>query len=46
MGMGMGQNRLNNNLTLMSIEHELLREIDIFSIINNFVQAKSRKCNL
>lgn len=40
----MGQNRLNN-LTLMSIEHELLREIDISSIINKFAHAKSRKSN-
>lgn len=40
----MGQNRLNN-LILMSIEHELLREIDISSIINIFAHVKSRKCN-
>ena len=38
----MGQNRLNN-LTPMSIEHELLCETDISSIINKFAHAKSRK---
>ena len=40
----MNQNRLDN-LTVMSIEHELLRKIDISSIINEFARAKSRKCN-
>ena len=41
----MGQDRLNN-LTLMSIESEVLREIDISSIIKQFAQAKSQKCKL
>ena len=41
----MGQNRLNN-LTLKSIEHELLHEIDISSVINKFAHAKFRKCNI
>ena len=41
----MGQNRLNS-LTLMSIGHELLPQVDISSIINKFAHAKSRKCNL
>ena len=40
----MGQNGFNY-LTLMSIEHELLHEIDILNIINKFAHAKSRKCN-
>ena len=39
----MGQNRLHN-LTLMTIEQELLCEIDISSIINKFAHAKSRNC--
>ena len=38
----MGQTRLNH-LSLMSIEHELLREINIFRIIEAFSVAKSRK---
>jgi len=36
------QNRLNN-LTLMSIEYELLRKLDISAIINDFSVKKSRK---
>ena len=40
----MGQNRLNS-LTLMSIEHELVHEIEISSIFKKFAHAKSRKCN-
>ena len=38
----MDQNRLNN-LTLMSIEHELLRKIDISSIINKSARTKIMK---
>ena len=40
----MGQNSLNN-LSLMSIEHKLLWEIDISNFIIKFGHAKSRKCN-
>jgi len=38
------QNRLNS-LILKSIEHKVLCEIDVTSIINKFTMAKSRKCN-
>lgn len=38
----MSQQRLNH-LTLMNIEHDLLREVDINSIIYKFSQIKSRK---
>lgn len=38
----MGQQRLNH-LALLSIEHELLREIDISDIIHKFSLAKTRK---
>ena len=38
----MGQDRLNN-LTLMNIECNLLREIDLSSIISKFAHIKSRK---
>jgi hypothetical protein len=41
----MGQKRLNN-LTLMSIEHKLLREMDTSYIINKFSHAKCRKINI
>ena len=41
----MGQKRLNS-LALMSIEHELLRAIDISSIIDKFAHANSRKRDL
>ena len=39
----MGQNRLNH-LSLMSIEYELLREINTSKIIEEFSIAKARKC--
>lgn len=38
----MGQERLNS-LMLMSVESELLREIDVSSIIDSFANAKCRK---
>ncbi|KAJ8891929.1 hypothetical protein PR048_004488 [Dryococelus australis] len=38
----MSQNRLNN-LTLMSIEHELLGQINVSVIINKFSHAKARR---
>ena len=38
----MGQERLNN-LTIMSIEYELLRNMETTSIINEFAYDKSRK---
>ena len=38
----MGQERLNN-LSIMSIEYELLRNMETTSIINEFAYDKSRK---
>ena len=40
-----GQERLNH-LSLLSIEHELLREIDTHDIISKFAAQKARKCPL
>ena len=40
-----GQGRLNM-LTLMSIESELLRTIDVNSIIDDFARVKARKHNM
>ncbi|GBP58944.1 Zinc finger MYM-type protein 1 [Eumeta japonica] len=41
----MGQERLNH-LTLLNIEHDLLKEVDIESIISKFAHIKSRKVYL
>ena len=41
----MGQERLNH-LTLLNIEHDLLKEVDIESVISKFAHIKSRKVYL
>ena len=41
----MAQNRLNS-LTLLSVENELLRNIDLSLLINDFALKKSRKQNM
>ena len=38
----MYQYRLNR-LTLMSLDHEVLREIELTELINNFAKLKARK---
>ena len=38
----MGQERLNH-LTLLNIEHDLLKKVDIESLISIFTHIKSRK---
>jgi len=38
----MRQDRLNR-LTLMSLEHEVLREIELTELIDNFAKVKARK---
>ena len=38
----LGQDKLNY-LTLLSIEHELLNEIEVKDIINKFASQKARK---
>ena len=40
-----GQERLNH-LSLLSIEHEILREINVQQIIDKFASVKSRKCQI
>lgn len=41
----MGQDRLNN-LTIMSLENDLLKTIDFSDIINQFATRKARRVHL